>query len=208
MEEAQSQGLPANRIEALSDGIFAVAMTILVLEIHVPERVAGEALSAHLWMLWPKIASYAIGFIVIGTVWVGHHIHFHYIRRVDRALLWINLLLLMSVSFLPFCVALLGSYNGDASAAALYGVVVEVAYGCLLAQWLYATKRRRLVSQTLDEGVVRALRGRVAIGMYGYGAGIASAFFAPRFSLLFYAVIPVLYIVPGRIDHHVKKDAT
>jgi uncharacterized membrane protein len=201
-------GLPANRIEALSDGIFAVAMTILVLEIHVPELphdVAPATLAAHLTELWPKAASYAIGFVVLGTIWVGHHIHFHYLRRVDRTLLWMNLMLLLSVSALPFCIALLGAFPGQRLPALVYGTVVEIAFCTLLGLWMYATTNRRLVAPDLDARVIAALRRRVGFGILGYGAGLGLALIAPQYSLLIYGVMPILYLIPGRIDRQVNQ---
>jgi uncharacterized membrane protein len=208
MSSPIESGLPANRIEALSDGIFAVAMTILVLEIHVPELphdVAPATLVAHLIELWPKAASFAIGFVVLGTIWVGHHIHFHYLRRVDRTLLWINLVLLLSVSALPFCVALLGAFPGQRLPSLLYGAVVEIAFGTLLALWTYATSNRRLVAHDLDARVIAALRRRVVVGIVGYGAGLSLALVAPQYSLLIYGAMPILYLLPGRIDTHVNQ---
>jgi uncharacterized membrane protein len=205
MADPGAATLSVNRIEALVDGIFAVAMTILVLEIHLPEPTAGQALARRLLALSPKLGSYAVGFVVLGTMWVGHHYQFHFIRRVDRPLLWINLLFLLAISFLPFCVALLGNYHDDPLAVALYGAAVEVAGGCLLGQWLYATRRGRLVGRDLAPGVVRALRGRTLIGMIGYGAGVVLAFAAPRAALACYAAMPLIYLLPGRIDRHVKQ---
>src|SRR5262245_12950012 len=109
---ARRGGLPANRIEALSDGVFAIAMTILVLEIHVPsvDQVPPRELVHVLWRMWPKIAGYVVTFVNIGTLWIGHHFQFHYIRRTDRTLLWLDLFYLMFVSFLPFAAGLVGSY--------------------------------------------------------------------------------------------------
>lgn len=200
-------GLPKSRIEALSDGIFAVAMTILVLELHVPELPAGAsgaALAAALVHLAPKLAGYAVGFVILGTLWINHHYQFHYVRRTDRVLLWINLIFLLSVSFLPFTVALLGTHGTQTIPAALYGAVLLVAGTCLLGHWRYATRGRRLTDADLPEATVTALNRRILLGMFGYGAGFALAFVAPRASLVTYALLPLLYLVPSRIDHHVR----
>lgn len=114
-EDAEAPvGLPPNRIEALADGIFAVAMTILVLELHVPDL--GKDLSeAHLVSaleaVLPKVLSFVSGFVILGTLWIGHRHQFHYIRRSNRAILWINLVFLLAISSLPFLIALLGTYG-------------------------------------------------------------------------------------------------
>src|SRR5438045_8938069 len=99
------RGFEKNRIEALIDGIFAVALTLLVLDIKLPENVAyptNEALWSRLVELQRHFAIYAISFIVIGIYWVAHHVQFHYVRYTDRRLIWINLLFLLLLSFLPF----------------------------------------------------------------------------------------------------------
>src|SRR5206468_3077756 len=142
-------GLSPHRIAALADGIFAVAMTILVLELHVPELAAkpseAELVSA-LGVLVPKILSYASGFVILGTFWIGHHYQFHYIRRSTRALLWINLCFLLVISSLPFVVALVGTYGAMHATCVLYGATLCLAMAILLIQWRYAAgPSRRLV---------------------------------------------------------------
>ena len=201
-------GLPPNRIETLVDGIFAVAMTILVLELHVPELAheVSEAELVHaLGHLAPQILSYASGFVILGTLWVGHHYQFHYIQRSNRALLWINLVFLLAIAFLPFVVALIGTYGAMRPACILYGATLMVAGTCLLAQWQYAAGgARRLVARSMSQEVFAAIRNRVAAGMIGYGVGLALAFVFPVASLFCYAAMPLLYLVPSRIDRHVK----
>ena len=202
-------GLPPNRIETLVDGIFAVAMTILVLEIHVPD-LAREASDAALFeaftRLAPKILSYACGFVILGTIWIGHHYQFHYIRSTDRVLLWINLIFLLAISFLPFAIAFVGASGARTTPCVIYGANLIVAGTCLLFQWEYAAAnaKRRLVRKSLAPEVISSVRNRVMVGMAGYGLGLAAAFVAPKLSLLCYAAVPLIYLVPTRIDRHVK----
>ncbi len=108
--DAPPAGLPVNRIEALSDGVFAIAMTLLVLELHVPDVSSAETgpLAAALLAMWPKFVSFGLGFVLLGSLWVGQHYQFHYVRRTDRPLLWLHLALLLVCSLVPFAVALLG----------------------------------------------------------------------------------------------------
>jgi uncharacterized membrane protein len=201
-------GLPPNRIETLVDGIFAVAMTILVLELHVPalgREISERALSEALGDLLPRVLSYASGFVILGTLWVGHHYQFHYIQRTNRALLWINLVFLLAITFLPFVVALIGSYGAMRVPCVMYGTTLLVAGTCLLAQWLYAAgPSRRLVGAPVRSEVFRGIRNRVAAGMVGYGIGLALAFFAPSASLVCYAAMPLLYLLPSGIDRHMR----
>jgi uncharacterized membrane protein len=200
--------LPPNRIEALADGIFAVAMTILVLELHVPDLgpVASEAgLLSALKSLVPKAFSFASGFVILGTLWIGHRFQFHYIQRTNRAILWINLVFLLMISFLPFVVALIGTYGPMRVSCIVYGTTLVGALTCLLVQWLYATgPSRRLVGSSLPREVFVGLRNRVLMGMIGYGGGLLLAFVAPRASLTCYAATPLLYLLPARFDRYVR----
>ena len=98
-------GLATNRLEALVDGVFAVVMTLLVLDITVPSPTQPHAVAhlvRNLIALKPTVLSYALSFVIAGIYWVGHHNQFAYIRRTDRPLLWINILFLMCVAFIPF----------------------------------------------------------------------------------------------------------
>jgi uncharacterized membrane protein len=204
-------GAPPNRIEALADGIFAVAMTILVLDLHVPELGAGASdarLLSALEALAPKAFSFASGFVILGTLWIGHRFQFHYIRVSNRAILWINLVFLLTISFLPFVVALIGTYGETRVACVLYGATLVAAMACLLVQWLYANgPSRRLVSRALPREVFLGLRNRVLMGMIGYGGGLLLALVAsPRASLICYAATPLLYLLPARFDRHIHAD--
>ncbi len=203
-------GLPPSRIEALADGIFAVAMTILVLDLHVPEllRDAPDAsIEANLAQLGPKALSYVSGFVILGTLWVGHHYLMHHLRRVDRSFLWINLLFLLAISFLPFVIALIGAFGPRKISCLLYGATLVVAGSCLLGQWRYAARSRRLVSEGLSAAEYSALHGRILYGVLGYGLGLALAPLWPVLSLCCYAAVPVVYLLPGRIDRHVAARA-
>jgi TMEM175 potassium channel family protein len=204
-------GSSPHRIVALADGIFAVAMTILVLELHVPEleKNASEAdLLSALSHLVPKIFSYASGFVILGTLWIGHHYQFHYIRRVSRALLWINLLFLLVISSLPFFVALVGAYGTMHVSCILYGAASFLAMSLLLIQWRYAAgPTRRLVDDDVPPSVLAGLRNRVVMGMIGYGAGAVLGIFVPLASLIVYVVTPLLYLLPAGFDHDVRAES-
>lgn len=203
-------GLPRNRIEALADGIFAVAMTILVLDLHVPElgpEASDARLLSALESLVPRALSFVSGFVILGTFWVGHHFQFNYIRRSNRTILWINIVFLLAISFLPFVVALIGTYGAMRVTCILYGTTLFVPMACLLVQWLYATgPSRRLVGDALPPEVFAGLRNRVLMGMIGYGGGLLLALVAPRVSLICYATTPLLYLLPARFDRHVRAD--
>jgi uncharacterized membrane protein len=197
--------LSRNRIEALADGVFAVSMTLLVLDIKVPELetpLATAELPARLLTLWPKFLSYLISFIILGVYWVGHHVQLSFIRRADRPLLWINILFLLWVALVPFSTALLSEYSKTRIAIAIYGANL-IAIGLTLAlHWWYATSEARHVDPDIHPHLVRGAMKRTLMAPLIYLVAIALSFVRPELSLILYALVPILYILPGRVDIH------
>jgi uncharacterized membrane protein len=124
-DEAAEEGI--GRILALSDGVFAIAITLLTLEIAVPAATSDAGLAKALVGLWPRYLAYVLSFVVIARFWVMHRLIFRLIARDDAALVWLNLLLLMFVAFLPFPTAVLGEHAGSPAAAVLYAASVALA---------------------------------------------------------------------------------
>jgi len=194
------------RVQALADGVFAIAMTVLVLGIQVPEGGAGAELRARLWELRPRLASYVLSFVMLGVLWVGHHYQFHYIRRADRALLWLNMVFLLAITFLPFGTGVLGNYFREPLAVALYGSTVVLAGVCLLLHWSYASRRDRLTAPGLDRRVVRLLKLRIIGGLVLSLVAIALGAVDTRLSLIVFLAIPLVYLIRSRVDRHVAGD--
>jgi len=202
-------GLSTARLEALVDGVFAVAMTLLVLTLIVPREPAGlspAALTRHLlhdlYALPFTALTYAISFVIAGVYWVGHHNQFPLIQRADRVLLWITILFLMGVTGIPFSTALLGAYPGQQVAVVLYGGNLIVIGLVLALQWWYATSNHRLTDEDLDPLLVRRAMRRILVGPLAYLLAISISFASPALSLAIYALVPLLYILPGRVDRH------
>jgi uncharacterized membrane protein len=195
-------GLAKARVEALADGIFAVAMTLLILDVKVPAVAHPAELAHELLALWPKCLSYLISFVMLGVYWVGHHAQFHLIRHTDRVLLWINILFLMSISFVPFSTALLSTYPHQQLAVGVYGSNLILTGLILYAHWSYATGARRLIDRDLDAGIVRFASRRILIGPAMFALAIAVSFFATGPSLLIFLCAPLVYLLPGKIDRH------
>jgi uncharacterized membrane protein len=200
--------LERNRIEALTDGVFAVAMTLLVLDIKVPEleqSLSSAELPFRLLALWPKFLTYAISFVILGVYWVGHHMQLSFIRSADRPLLWINILFLLWVALVPFSTALLSEYTKHRLAIAIYGANL-ISIGLTLAlHWWYATTRTRHVDPDTQPGLVRAAMARTLMGPLLYLIAIGVSFFSTELSLVLFALVPILYILPGRVDIHWVK---
>src|SRR6266576_7353220 len=140
--------MSTNRLEAFSDGVFAIAITLLVLEIHVPEPGSGESLAHELLAQWPSYAAFVISFFTIGIIWINHHAMVRRLRVTDHSILVWNLLLLMTVSALPFTTALMAVYlkesNGESLAAAVY------AGSFLLMGVVFAGMNRHILFERVD----------------------------------------------------------
>ncbi|HTL32836.1 MAG TPA: TMEM175 family protein [Kofleriaceae bacterium] len=190
--EPSPSGLPPARLETLGDGVFAIAMTVLVLGIAVPNVPNGK-LWHELVHLWPKFASYALSFVMLGVLWIGHYYQFQYIKRVDRTLIWINLLFLLTVTFLPFCAGVLGNSYEDRVAVIIYGGSIIASGALLVAHWRYATSNG-LCAPDLAPQVVSVLGGRIAIGMVVSALAIAVGFIDTRISLAVFCLLPVPYM--------------
>jgi TMEM175 potassium channel family protein len=183
----------SSRAEAFSDGVLAIAITLLVLEIRVPDVPRDSTLARELFHLWPKYAVFAISFVTIGIMWINHHAMFDRVSAVDRRLLSLNLLLLLSISFVPFPTAVLGDYVRDAdaghAAAALYGANMLLVGIGFLALWRYLLVHPELRSPELsDDGVRQALR-RTIIGPITYAASIVVALISAPAALVLFAVL-------------------
>lgn len=200
-------GLTTRRIEALSDGVFAIAMTLLVLELHVPrievERAAAQ-LAPALRALAPHLVTFMVSFVLLGTLWVGQHFQFHWVRRANRTLIWINLFFLMCISFLPFSAALLSEYGANRHAVLVYGVNLLLAGLFLALSWRYAM-HRGFVVQALSAAICRGIEIRIWGGFAVYALSTILAFVDPRISLFGFVVVPVVYILPGRVDRHLSR---
>jgi uncharacterized membrane protein len=201
-DASASGGLSKTRIEALTDGIFAIAMTLMVFDIKLPTGTTPLSLNYELIRLWPRFLAYVISFIMLGVYWVGHHNQYHYIRRTDRGFLWINIFFLMGVSLLPFSTALLGQYPAERTSLAVYGLNLILVGGFLYAHWAYATRNHRLVESHIHPEVVSLVKSRIAMGPAASILAICVSFVGKRLSWAIFALIPLLYLIPGRIDYH------
>jgi uncharacterized membrane protein len=167
----------------------------------LPEPQGIADLILKLVSLWPKFVTYAISFVILGVYWVGHHMQLSFIRRADRPLLWINVLFLLWVALVPFSTALLSEYSTTRVAIAAYGANL-IAIGLTLAlHWWYATISHH-VDPDIHPGLVRAAMYRTLMAPVVYVIAIGLSFIKAELSLALYALVPILYILPGRIDIH------
>ncbi len=201
-------GLSTNRLEAFSDGVFAVAITLLVLNLQIPQLAAGNELVHKLGELWPKLLSYVLSFVIVGIYWVAHHNTFHYIKRSDRTLLWLNILLLMCIVFIPFPTALLGQYLDQQVAIIIYAGTLVLTGLALQTLWWYATSHYRLVERTIDPDLVRRATRRNLTAPLIYSLAIGISLVSITASLVLLILVPLFYIVPGQVDQHWTRRPT
>ncbi|KUJ67704.1 hypothetical protein ACZ90_25930 [Streptomyces albus subsp. albus] len=186
----------SGRVEAFSDGVFAIAITLLVLEIKVPEH-QGDGLWRALGDQWPSYAGYGVSFLVIGIMWANHHAAFSHIVRVDRTLIFLNLLLLMVTAAIPWPTSLVAEYlrEGDAAetAVAVYSGFMVLQALLFTVFWWYVTHRGHLLRADVDRSAARRTRVRFGLGSAAYPLLLALSFVAPLVTLLLHGVLAVYY---------------
>ena len=191
-----------SRFEAFSDGVFAIAATLLALEIRIPDlsNASPELIQKEFINLLPQIVIYITGFIVIGVIWLNHHALFHLLRRVDRISLTINLFLLMCIAFIPCSTAIIGQYNQYPIVVVFYGLSLAVTGFIYNVLWFYVLNR-----YIKREGLIhRNLLLQTSIWSISYPVSyLLSALLAftnSRLSLVLYVLISLFYLAPGSID--------
>jgi uncharacterized membrane protein len=179
-----------SRVLALSDGVFAIIITLLVLEVQVPELTQGQSPNQALAEIRPSFTAFVISFILAGMHRVGHRDLFALIRRTDRGLVWLNILCL-----LPFGAGMLGRYDTEPVALRIYGLLLVLIAVMRVVIWLYATNRPHLLWRRPD---ARQRRAGLAINLYPgliYLLAFLVATTAPGLSLAIYAGMPLLYFL-------------
>lgn len=200
MPQSDSRQLPGpNRLEAFSDGVLAIVITLLVLELKVPHiestTSATEAFHA-LLALAPKFLGYVLSFLFVAVFWVNHHRFFQLVGRVDVGLLWLNTLLLLTLSFIPFPTAFIGEYPGNATALALFAVVLMTAGIAFHLMWRRA-RSKSLFHEHVDDSAVRRAITRGMVGPAMYAVAAILAFLLPAGSWMLFLAIPLYYAFAG-----------
>ena len=194
--------LTTRRIESLSDAIFAFAMTLLVLNLVIPDSSAGlstAGLNDLLLSQLHKFFNYALSFVLLAIFWIAHHQQFNYIQRSDSRLTWINIIILMFVALMPFTNDLAGDFSGKTTAEILFVGNILVLGLLFLVNWVYATRGSRLVDHDLDRALVsRGIRRNLVSPAVSIVA-LALSVFIPPWSLWVYLLVPViLWLKPFR----------
>lgn len=188
------------RLEAFSDGIFSVAITLLVLDLKVPRETAGEAgLGRSLLLQWPTYAAYAISFATVLVMWVNHHRLFRVISVTDHVLLLLNGLLLMFITLVPFSTSLLADHirGGSARLASIcYCAEFEMVAIAFNLLWRYARGGDRLLDPRADRGLVAAIDAQYRPGPLFYLAAMAACFISPWLGFAACSALAVFFALP------------
>lgn len=192
--------IPTGRIEAFSDGVIAIIITIMVFDLKLQEIPDGSTAWQELLQLLPKLISYAFSFLMLAIMWVNHHQLFHQIKHTERKLLWYNIQLLFWMSLIPFVTNLLGANPRLWTASFLYGIVF---FMCALSFMLlrdYVVKK-----DVLHDGISRQahihIRNKNRVALAIYLAGAIFSMVSVYISFLFFLVVPAMYCIPEKITH-------
>ncbi len=194
------------RVETFSDGVFAIAITLLVLTIAQPDDY--RVLASQLGERWPSLAAYVVSFAVIGIMWMNHHTVFTHLRRVDRGMYYWNLLLLMTIVFIPYPTEVFGEAlrrgQGATTAAVFYSVTMTINAFAWAGLWLYASVGRRLLTHEFPESQRSMSSVLFTAGTFVYLVSIGVAFINPYACLAFHGALAVYYAfdpISRRVGH-------
>lgn len=204
------QELGTQRLEAFSDGVFAIAITLLIIEIGVPHVTGTDSLAQALGELWPSYGAYVLSFVMIGIYWANHHSFFRLFLRTDHVFLMLNVFFLMCIAFLPFPTAVLGDYVRNErqreTAVSFYAFGLLLPALGWLSIWVYA-KSRGLVDQRLSPAYVRFLTRQYLLSNALYAGALAISFISAWSALAIVVSLTLLYLIPPRRPQYGFGDA-
>lgn len=203
MEKSENDGfwMTTNRIETIVDGIFAIAMTLLVLNLAVPE-ITGPLSETIVWSslstLYPKFSIFVLSFVLLAVFWTIHHKTFYIIKKADRVLLWINLIWLLFIVMVPFSQTLVGEYGSFSISHFIYNLNMLGIAVFITLSWLYAVKRK-LIDETVSKKVISGITNGCLVFVFVALLAVALTFIVPGWTSLTYILIIPLEIIFGRL---------
>ena len=216
-EDKRMEEKETGRLEAFSDGVFAVAITLLVLNIKIPgvDVPAGQLPNdTQLWSTlldeWPMLAAYTTSFATIGVMWINHHRLYTHIKRTNTMLMLLNLLLLLIIVFVPVPTALVAEYlvHPDQHAAALlYSGTMIILAICFNLLWRYASYHNRLLAKNADERAVNAITKQYWLGPVVYLLAFILALFSTPASLTLNFLLALFFAIPPRLPRSLSEQS-
>lgn len=215
----EPSGRDTGRLEAFSDGVIAIAITLLVLNLHAP-TLTGHVSAGEMWRAlrsqWPAYDAFVISFAVIGIMWANHHNLFRIIARSDHYLILLNLALLFCIAVIPFPTSLLSEFlgrSGEATATQVYTgwfMITSIVYNRL---WWYAARKADLLDPAVDRQSVAGVTRRYNLGLIGYAAAFALSFVNTAASLALMVLLGLVFVLPSSsggvmlAHHHAPEPA-
>lgn len=190
--------VPTSRLEAFSDGVIAIIITVMVFDLKVAEGMAGQPAWQQLRPVLPKFATYTCSFVVLAVMWVNHHQLFHRIRHADRSLLWLNTHLLFWMSFVPFATNFLGANPTLDWACFAYGIIFLLSSASFALLRNYAAKH--LIHPQMHAERKAAARYKNQLAMLVYLCAALAAFASVYLSYVLFLVVPAMYFIPEKIE--------
>jgi uncharacterized membrane protein len=197
VEVRRSFALPTNRIESLSDCIFAFAMTLLVLGIQLPVSTSAHSLLRTLLHLQSELTTYLLSFIVLGGLWIAHHNQYFWIKKSNRPFLWINMLYLLFISFIPFSTKVLAGYSDEYVAVIIYGLNIILCLVMLYIHWFYATRKRMELVEHVNSRIVLLIETRLITLIILNIIAITIAFFSRSIGVATLIVVQLFGVIPN-----------
>jgi len=192
------------RLEALGDGIFSIAMTILAIELTVPV-VKGDQwkdFGKGLHFIMNDLLCYDISFLVLGIMWFGHRLMFEYIGRSNRYFIFLGILFYLMVCLVPFSTRILATYTYQWFAILMYGTNLSLCNLTLFAQWQYGRHRKSLSHIPIPDEVIKEANILFLFSPVVYTVSIVVSFFMPVISIGIFLITPLLYLLPNKIDKY------
>jgi uncharacterized membrane protein len=198
------------RIESFSDGVIAVAITLLALNLPVPDPASRHSLAHNLGKHWPDFAAFAVSFLTIGIIWINHHALLRRLERVDHSVLGLNLMLLLSICLLPFSTALMARYltqgRGQHLAAAIYGASFLLMSLAFFAIQRHVLQRRvHLLHDDMTPALRRLVLRRNAVGLLPYAIATAAGALSPYVTLVMTGAVAAYYAAPRTTEDYKSR---
>ena len=204
LNSGYNEEVTTSRLEAFSDGVFAIAITLLIIEIKIPsaETLQHQTLAHYLMQQWPKYFAYCLSFIIIGIYWANHHYLFKLFRRTDHYFNLINIAFLMSIAFLPYPTNVLGEFITDpehrqfAVTFYAFGIWLPAFTWCMV--WLYAKNRKHIIDQRLSKSFIHSLTRQYLFSNLFYIIAFIVSLFSPLTSIGICVGLTLLYLLPPK----------
>jgi len=196
------------RLETFADGVFAIAATLLILDVTADAR-GGQGLSHALEHSWPQYAAYAISFLTIGIIWVNHHTCLDQIGRADRRFLFLNVAFLMCVAFIPFPTRLVAEHlrdDGARAAAVTYGLTLVATASMFNAFWFYAALGRRLIAEDANQRTVSGISRSFIPGVPTYAIATLIALWSAYAAVTIFAALALFYVLESSAFGRSEED--